>query len=255
MLREGKVLVGQGDVTTDNDEFRNEGFVQGDAPGVVFQHLVTGIGNYGGTVAFHGGYTPGNGPTLIELENATFGTTNTLTIQIGGLDKGTEYASLELSGMANLGGSLNGTLLDLGGGTFVPTAGDTFEIIAAAGGINDTFDGDVSLPPLTGDLSWNVVYGTNGVALEILTPYTADFDGNGMVDGNDLGFWQDAMILHAHDEADADSDGDTDGSDFLAWQLQVGSGLGVPAAAVPEPSSLVLLSLGMLMLFCRLNLE
>ncbi len=53
---------------------------------------------------------------------------------------------------------------------------------------------------LTGDLSWNIVYRTNGVALEILTPYTSDFDGNGMVDGNDLGFWKNALALFDHDE-------------------------------------------------------
>jgi T5SS/PEP-CTERM-associated repeat protein len=141
LLEEGKVLVGQGTVNTENDEFRTLGLVQGDGAGITFNDEVTGNGNFGGTVTFNGGYTPGGTPTLIELEDVTFGIANTLTINIGGVDKGTQYVALDISGTANLGGTLSASLVNLGSGTFVPTAGDSFEIITAAGGINGTFDG------------------------------------------------------------------------------------------------------------------
>lgn len=69
---------------------------------------------------------------------------------------------------------------------------------------------------------------------------TADFDGDGDVDGDDLTmFWKPAFGVTA--AADADGDGDSDGDDFLAWQRQLG--LGVPAGgqagaqSIPEPAA------------------
>ena len=75
---------------------------------------------------------------------------------------------------------------------------------------------------------------------------TADFDGDGMVDGDDLGMWQTAFGQGITiTELDADNDGDSDGADFLTWQRQLGS----PApdvsanAPVPEPATLTLIVL------------
>ena len=43
----------------------------------------------------------------------------------------------------------------------MPTAGDSFEILSLLlSGISGTFDGGISLPSLTGDLSWDVIYDT-----------------------------------------------------------------------------------------------
>ncbi len=70
--------------------------------------------------------------------------------------------------------------------------------------------------------------------------YSADFDGDGDVDGDDLVEWQAAYTL-GNAAADADGDGDSDGRDFLEWQRQFGSGVGLLAAStsVPEPASII----------------
>ena len=72
--------------------------------------------------------------------------------------------------------------------------------------------------------------------------FTADFDHDGNVDGDDLtqlrgDFGQNSL-------SNADGDGDSDGADFLAWQRQNGSPLVSAASApVPEPATVVLLTL------------
>jgi hypothetical protein len=74
-------------------------------------------------------------------------------------------------------------------------------------------------------------------------PLTADFDGDGDVDHEDLVQWQDDFGQNGN--SDADGDNDSDGGDFLAWQLENGSGVGAApiSKAVPEPASCGLLIL------------
>lgn len=72
--------------------------------------------------------------------------------------------------------------------------------------------------------------------------FSADFDGDGDVDGNDLTDWK--ASFGVNNGADADQDGDSDGADVLAWQRQLGSGLATATtSAVPEPAT-VFLALG-----------
>jgi hypothetical protein len=67
---------------------------------------------------------------------------------------------------------------------------------------------------------------------------TADFDRDGIVDGDDLTGWTGGV--GDGDAYDADGDGDSDGNDFLVWQQQFGASSFVaapPAAsAIPEPT-------------------
>ena len=84
----------------------------------------------------------------------------------------------------------------------------------------------------------------------------ADFNEDGFVDGDDLAAWQTNFGMPtgaAKDDGDADLDGDVDGADFLAWQQQwTGAGAGVAAsAAVPEPTSAMLLFTALLGLLWR----
>lgn len=82
--------------------------------------------------------------------------------------------------------------------------------------------------------------------LQFSSPYTADFNNDHKVDAADLAIWQGAFGVNGN--ADADGDGDSDGRDLLAWQQQFGSGVELLTAnvSVPEPNTLVLLVVGLL---------
>jgi len=64
---------------------------------------------------------------------------------------------------------------------------------------------------------------------------SADFSGDGSIDGQDLLDWQSAYSSSV--AGDADSDGDTDGTDFLIWQREYTGSALATTAAVPEPTS------------------
>jgi hypothetical protein len=78
---------------------------------------------------------------------------------------------------------------------------------------------------------------------------SADFDGNGAVDGQDLAHWRTSFgqaFTRPILIADANEDGDADGADFLAWQRQLGSGQLVAATtAIPEPTTAALFAVGL----------
>lgn len=73
-------------------------------------------------------------------------------------------------------------------------------------------------------------------------PIPGDFNGDRLVDGDDLAKWMEnfgpAPAGPELLDGDADLDGDVDGADFLVWQRNVGGALGSSAAPVPEPSSI-----------------
>ena len=170
-----------------------------------------------------------------DFEQASGGS---ISIELGGLGLD-QFDRLDLTGMALLDGELR--LRTFGG--YVPALGNTFDILSAAGGLGGTVFADVVQPngmPVA--LEFNAVYTPTLVQLIVDKIFSADFDLDGDVDGDDLVVWQGAYGAGAG--ADADGDGDSDGRDLLEWQGQYGSGLPLTEiTAVPEPSSLVLLSL------------
>ena len=100
-------------------------------------------------------------------------------------------------------------------------------------------------PPLDGGTPITASLGVDNVRLVSAPPmFTADFDGDGDVDDQDLAQWEGDFGQNG--DSDSDGDNDSDGADYLAWQQQFGSGVPPLASTqtVPEPSSLVLLVLG-----------
>jgi hypothetical protein len=137
---------------------------------------------------------------------------------------------------------LGGTLVVNPIATFDPPIGHEYTLIDTQGGtVAGVFD-SVGLPALAGRW-WSLDYQTDKVVLGVKA-ITADFDGNGFVDGDDLDDWQLAS-QGGTAAGDADGDGDSDGRDFLAWQRQFGAGIDPlgTSTAVPEPGTLVLLIL------------
>ncbi len=143
----GRNLAGYGAVVGD---ILNNGFIQGSGPGpgdvLDLQGLVTGVGDYAGTVLFSGGFSPGLSPTIIDGENFIFD--SLLVMEIGGLIPGDEHDQIRATGSIQFGGVLEIVFLD----DFVPSVGDTFMLFMAEE-IVGTFD-DVILPSLPPGISW-----------------------------------------------------------------------------------------------------
>ena len=98
--------------------------------------LLKGIGTITGNVTNSGTVAPGASPGIINITgNYTQAAAGTLQIEIGGTTPGTGYDQLQVSGTANLNGSMALTQF----GTFVPAALNSFQPITAAGGVTGTF--------------------------------------------------------------------------------------------------------------------
>jgi hypothetical protein len=176
-----------------------------------------------------------NGKGRLDMP-ATFTGAATLDLDIGGTTPAGEFDLLEVTGPLILAGTLD---LSLTGG-FVPTIGQAFDVISAVAGVTGQFTKVIEPPTMPAGLLFDVVYLPNLVRLVVVEApiYSADFDLDGDVDGDDLTVWKNSV--GPADGADADNDGDSDGADFLAWQRQFGSVPAVPAlTAVPEPTALL----------------
>jgi hypothetical protein len=172
----------------------------------------------------------------------------TLAVEIGGTGMGTQHDLVNVTGSAVIDGLLELSLID----DFAPAPDDTFIIFNAASllGVFDNVANGQRLDATDGGGSFRVNYGLgsafapNQIVLSHFEPaLLGDFDNDGDVDSDDLAVW--TASYGVDDRADADNDGDSDGADFLAWQQHLGSG--APAirvsAAVPEPATVVLLTL------------
>jgi hypothetical protein len=156
-------------------------------------------------------------------------------LHMGGIGAGA-FDRMMLTGTAVLDGTLDLSLL-LG---YVPSLGQTLNVVSAAGGVFGQFDTVLQPTGMPIGMKFDVIYNPTLVQLRVVSvpTFTADFDHDGDVDGDDLTQWQGDFGMNA--DSDADGDGDSDGADFLAWQQQFGSGSAVVASsgAVPEPNPL-----------------
>jgi autotransporter-associated beta strand protein len=126
--------------------------------------------------------------------------------------------------------------------SYVPAAGDQFVIAAAAGGVSGVFDA-ITLPSVDG-LAWNLIAAPTSLTLELIAAATADFNGDGLVDGADFLSWQRGAEVAEPGLADGDANGDgvVDGADLAVWSQQFGASQSVASAAavVPEPQAFAL---------------
>jgi hypothetical protein len=237
----GGNITGFGAVNTPNSAAKpliNNGHIAGASSiePITLAGYVKGVGTLD-NVNVTGTLAPGFSPATVTLGSVAYA--GQLEIELGGTALG-NFDRLEHTigaGAAQLGGSLTLSLIN----GFIPSLGDTFEFLTAAGGVNGTFAAE-TLPSLAGGLGWDVIYGANSVVLEVTAApsFTADFDDDGDVDLTDLGIWKGAFNLSQL--GDADGDNDSDGNDFLLWQRQLGSVPPAVAASanVPEPSNAAL---------------
>ena len=88
----------------------------------------------------------------------------------------------------------------------------------------------------------------------MLTPLIGDYDHDGVVDAADYTVWRDTLDSTTDLAADGNGNGTVDYGDYEVWKSnfgnQLGSGAGA-SAGVPEPSTLLMLLVGMMTLCCR----
>ena len=162
---------------------------------------------------------------------------DSLTMALGGT---TPAANAKISTTFAL--SLAHLTVTLAGG-FAPAAGNSFDLLDW-GSIAAPFS-SVSLPTLSGSLSWNtsLLY-TTGVISVVGTSVPGDYGGDGIVDAADYTIWRDTLgstvDLRANGDIAGASAGKIDQADYNFWKshfgTHVGSGAGDPET-VPEPAS------------------
>jgi hypothetical protein len=126
-------------------------------------------------------------------------------------------------------------------------------ITGSLGTVNRT--PSVAIPSIStlGDIAWGRASAADGGALYIWTEAIvaddADFDGNGIVNGRDFLIWQrgfgtdaGAGNVAAHASGNANGDQFINGSDLSSWQAQYGTAPLVAISAVPEPTSLTVMT-------------
>ncbi|MCA9260276.1 MAG: hypothetical protein KDA61_13790 [Planctomycetales bacterium] len=170
-------------------------------------------------------------------------------VEIGGTTSGSRYDSMRVAGNAALGGTLEARLVDAGDGFFVPEPGDRFNVLVATGGTIGQFDELDLTTHLGGELlNWSVAYpGTRVVlGLQSISGLLGDYNYDGQVNGEDFITWQ--MSFGSSDDlsADGNQDGVVNQLDLDVWSQNLGSkaaiaAMQVAAAAVPEPTTLLIL--------------
>jgi hypothetical protein len=163
---------------------------------------------------------------------------STLAIDLGGHSAGINYDALNVTGVVELEGNLEVSLIYADALQFSPILGDSFEILTAMEGLSGSFS-EVSLPMLTEGLDWSINYSAHSVSLNVVA--SADFNSDGNVDGDDLLVWKNHFGTFNADRAngDADHNGVVDGRDLLQWQRQVDATTNLEGKlqmSVPEPS-------------------
>jgi hypothetical protein len=197
-----------------------------------------------GSIANNGNFTINSG--AITVGDVTLNSTSALHLGLGGISRGLQYGALTANGNVALSGSLIVSL-----NSFTPAYGQTFDLIdwsARSGTFNS-----VSLPALTGSLVWNTsgLYTSGAISVGL----AGDYNGNGIVDAADYTVWRDALGTTSDLLADGNGNGLIDSGDYNVWKANFdahsGSGAG-QLNSVPEPTSLVILLIGMsAMCTCR----
>ena len=169
------------------------------------------------------------------------------------------HTSIDVGGSADI--EFGQLAIELDG--YTPVGGEEYTILNAGEVLGEFSDFDVSLAELNDGLSWNLVYSDTDVKLLVeggSAPVCGDFDGDGDVDSADrtnqttgwTGALDDGSGTATFANGDCDGDGDVDSADVTglvtnwtgAINVELANSVGsVSSNVVPEPSSLVLVSM------------
>lgn len=201
-------------------------------------HILSGTVNINNSVVPGAGGQITNGASLgaggsINL-GGDFSNTGTLNIEIGGTSPG-EYSAFNFGGTATLAGFIDAELVD----GFTLSSGDTFTVLTAGNLVNNGI-------ALTGSLAESLTLNVVGNSLVLSAGLLGDFNNDGNVNGGDYSTWRKGLGSRFTP------------NDYELWRSNFGasSSLGSSlSAAVPEPSSLVLLLAAGLIACSRTRLQ
>ncbi len=185
-----------------------------------------------------------NGAADGRVDVAAFqqSTTGRLNIDLAGTGL-SDFDQLVVAGGAQIAGTLDLALI----GGYVPLLANPPVTILTSSGVTGAFAAIIQPATMPAGLRFDVIYTATAIELQVavVPSFTADFDEDGDVDGNDLARWRDGFGTGStHIQGNADSDNDVDGADFLAWQRQLGSSAAATLfGTLPEPATLTLVAL------------
>ncbi len=129
----------------------------------------SGTGTISGNLAVNGAVQPGDipNPGMLTISgngagNYTQGSSGDYNALIGGTNPGTQYSQVNLTGAANLSGTLNVSLID----EFTPAVGNQFTVLTA-GSVTGQFT-VTNLQSLPAGLSWKVTSNPASVVLSVV---------------------------------------------------------------------------------------
>lgn len=166
----------------------NDGILNTNRSGTV-NAIVKGSGSFGGSNSFdnNNNFLPGNTSTAgcfqfnSGYSNISGSPTPVTLIEIGGTTPCTQHDKINVTGTANLAGTLSISLIN----GFTPTAGQTYTVLEATNRVG-TYS-TVNYPTVSG-INWTISYTSNAVIINAmsalpveLTDFSAILDENRMV--------------------------------------------------------------------------
>jgi len=204
---------------------------------IINNNASTGTGTIKNSAVLAGG-----GTIAGHLMNDTSGTLRSEIVGPGPSDTST----LTVAGTATLAGTLDVEL-----GSYSPRNGQKFTVLSAGTLVNNGItlhasDIDRFLPSIVGNTFVLTAFGSG------------DFNGDGSVDAADYVVWRNTLGSSVNLFADGDGSGMVDQGDYQLWKSQFGSTAGSGAGlhnshSVPEPTSLVALSVALTIIGGRLQ--
>lgn len=164
----------------------------------------------------------GSGVGAVLADRAIFEPTSSWRIEIGGAVGGLDHDLLELSGtQSTLAGALDIHLIDLGLGLFLPDIGDSFVVLEAPpASLSGAFANfPISHVPNNAYI-WTVATESDRVSDRVrltvanIVPCPGDLDGDGLIDGADLGLLLSSWGQCEGCVADLNLDDVVDGADL-----------------------------------------
>ncbi|MEM6798591.1 MAG: dockerin type I domain-containing protein [Planctomycetota bacterium] len=262
----GRITVADG-VVRFNQPFTNNGVLSSTSGATDFHGTITN--GAAGLIAIGGG----SNATFYDAVNVTAGTLNIaagstalflddITISAGVSLGITLDASaleddfdtpLQSAGLATLNAPIGVSLAD----GFVPSEGDTFELISATGGVVSALINPDNFDPLPSGLEWNVIFSSEGVSAVVVSGgidpgfvIDGDYNGDNIVDAADYAVWRNSLNQTGGGlPADGNGDGIVDALDLNIWKQNFGrTNVGPPvlATASPEPTAVGLLGMTLL---------